>query len=291
VFRVRSRLPFACRRLHGEPPPVPRKNGSREPLPGARCSRRPTRTLERRRSQRPHRIAVLGVRGQGREPCRAYRRHEGRRGRRPSAIPIGTSCRRWRERRGAPGKEGGGPPGLQEGPRRLDRPRDQHRHPDHWHALATILGCQAGKDVYVEKPCSHNMREGRLMVEAAASTSGRSARHPEPERRDVPYRARVPPIGEAREDTGRQGDQQPARGDIGKKKVGEVPDGVDYDLWLGPARARFNPNRFHYKLALVLGTTARATSETMGSTRDYARWMLGVEDPRGLGERVEALLR
>ncbi|HEX2524262.1 MAG TPA: Gfo/Idh/MocA family oxidoreductase, partial [Terriglobia bacterium] len=39
--------------------------------------------------------------------------------------------------------------------------------PDHWHAPATILGCQAAKDVYVEKPCSHNLREGRLMVEAA----------------------------------------------------------------------------------------------------------------------------
>src|SRR5580765_3883026 len=39
--------------------------------------------------------------------------------------------------------------------------------PDHWHAPATILACDAGKDVYVEKPASHNLREGRLMVEAA----------------------------------------------------------------------------------------------------------------------------
>ena len=39
--------------------------------------------------------------------------------------------------------------------------------PDHWHAPATILACDAGKDVYVEKPCSHNLREGRLMIEAA----------------------------------------------------------------------------------------------------------------------------
>ena len=39
--------------------------------------------------------------------------------------------------------------------------------PDHWHAPAAILACAAGKDVYVEKPCSHNLREGRLMVEAA----------------------------------------------------------------------------------------------------------------------------
>ncbi len=39
--------------------------------------------------------------------------------------------------------------------------------PDHWHAPAAILACAAGKDVYVEKPVSHNLREGRLMVEAA----------------------------------------------------------------------------------------------------------------------------
>ena len=41
--------------------------------------------------------------------------------------------------------------------------------PDHWHAPATILACNAGKDVYVEKPASHNIREGRLMVQAARS--------------------------------------------------------------------------------------------------------------------------
>src|SRR4029078_1584318 len=40
--------------------------------------------------------------------------------------------------------------------------------PDHWHTPAAILACQAGKHVYVEKPCSHNVREGRLLVEAAA---------------------------------------------------------------------------------------------------------------------------
>ena len=59
--------------------------------------------------------------------------------------------------------------------------------PDHWHAPATILACNAGKHVYVEKPCSHNIREGRLMVEACATQQTRRAgRHAKPQfaRRD-----------------------------------------------------------------------------------------------------------
>ena len=46
--------------------------------------------------------------------------------------------------------------------------------PNHWHALMTIWGCQAGKDVYVEKPCSHNVHEGRIAVEAARRQIGRA---------------------------------------------------------------------------------------------------------------------
>ena len=50
--------------------------------------------------------------------------------------------------------------------------------PDHWHAPASILACEAGKHVYVEKPCSHNIREGQLLVEAARATSGSSSTAP-----------------------------------------------------------------------------------------------------------------
>ena len=54
--------------------------------------------------------------------------------------------------------------------------------PDHWHAPATILACDAGKHVYVEKPCSHNIREGRLMIEAARRNNTRGAgRHAKPQ--------------------------------------------------------------------------------------------------------------
>ncbi len=108
--------------------------------------------------------------------------------------------------------------------------------PDHWHALGTILACQAGKHVYVEKPMAHNVREGRKMVEAArkynrAVTVGMQSR-------SAPY-ARA-----AREfvQSGNLGDIQLVRVynmmQHGMQKLGPeapVPKEFDYDLWCGPA--------------------------------------------------------
>jgi predicted dehydrogenase len=121
--------------------------------------------------------------------------------------------------------------------------------PDHWHALATIWACQAGKHVYVEKPVSHNVFEGRKMVEVArkhnrvvqAGTQRRSAAHFASAREFVRSGklGRVPFIR-----TWIAG----SRPSIGHAKDGQPPRGVDYDLWLGPAPQRpFNANRFHYK--------------------------------------------
>jgi predicted dehydrogenase len=120
--------------------------------------------------------------------------------------------------------------------------------PDHWHALATVWACQAGKHVYVEKPISHNLVEGRRMVEAArkydrvvqVGTQRRSGAH---------YQSAAEFVR-----SGKLGKVPFARawiaGDrksIGHKSDGPVPAGVDYDLWLGPAPQRpFNANRFHY---------------------------------------------
>ncbi|MBN2508450.1 MAG: Gfo/Idh/MocA family oxidoreductase [Verrucomicrobia bacterium] len=121
--------------------------------------------------------------------------------------------------------------------------------PDHWHALPTVLACQAGKDVYVEKPLALTIDEGHAMVEAARrhrrvvqmGSQWRSARH----------------IQEAAEivKSGQLGKVSLARGwawldwlpDIGRPADSAPPAGVDYDLWLGPAPRRpFNRNRFHF---------------------------------------------
>jgi predicted dehydrogenase len=154
--------------------------------------------------------------------------------------------------------------------------------PDHWHAPMTVLGCQAGKDVYVEKPASHNLVEGRRMVQAARKydrvvqlgTQRRSAEH----LRDAVEHLKSGAIGKvglARSWIHQQ--RQP----IGHGQPGPVPDGVDYAMWQGPAPDRpFYPNRFHYNWHWFWnwGTGELGNNGIHGV--DVARWGLGVHEPR-----------
>src|SRR5690242_2771369 len=120
--------------------------------------------------------------------------------------------------------------------------------PNHWHTLMTIWGCQAGKDVYVEKPCSHNMFEVKQIV-AAARKYNRMVQQGSQIRSSKAVQEAVQKMRE-----GLIGDVYLSRGlcfkyrnTIGRTPVSEVPAGVDYDLWTGPAPKRqFSKNRFHY---------------------------------------------
>lgn len=120
--------------------------------------------------------------------------------------------------------------------------------PNHWHSLMGIWACQAGKDVYLEKPCSHSYWEGKQLV-AAARKYNRIVQHGTNSRSGVALREAMQKLRE-----GVIGDVYMARGlcykwrdTINKKPDGPVPPGVNYDLWLGPAPQRaFNENRFHY---------------------------------------------
>jgi predicted dehydrogenase len=121
--------------------------------------------------------------------------------------------------------------------------------PDHWHALPAVLACQAGKDVYVEKPLAKTIDEGRAMLEASRrhnrivqmGSQWRSSKH----------------ILEAAElvRSGKLGKVSLVRGwayldwlpSIGKPVDCSPPPTADYDFWLGPApKHAFNPNRFHF---------------------------------------------
>jgi predicted dehydrogenase len=153
--------------------------------------------------------------------------------------------------------------------------------PDHWHALITVMACQAGKDVYVEKPASHNVVEGRRMVEAARKYKRvvqlGAQRRSAPEVKDAIEHVRsgaLGKVGMARAWIHQQ------RKPIGHGSPAPVPEGVDYAMWQGPAPDRpFYPNRFHYNWHWfwVWGTGELGNNGIHGV--DVARWGLGVEAP------------
>jgi predicted dehydrogenase len=120
--------------------------------------------------------------------------------------------------------------------------------PNHWHSLAAIWACQAGKDVYVEKPASHNVFEGRKMVEAAHKYK-RIVQHGVQLRSSEAIREAVDHLR-----NGVIGDVYMARGlvfrwrpSIGKKSPEPTPDYIDWNLWQGPAQERqFSRRYVHY---------------------------------------------
>lgn len=120
--------------------------------------------------------------------------------------------------------------------------------PNHWHALAAIWACQAGKDVYVEKPACHNLYEGRKLVEAATKYN-RIVQHGVQLRSSLAIQEAIKHLRE-----GLIGKVYMARGtvykwrpDIGNLGKSPVPEGLNWDLWQGPAQVRdFSKNYVHY---------------------------------------------
>jgi predicted dehydrogenase len=153
--------------------------------------------------------------------------------------------------------------------------------PNHWHTLQTIWACQAGKDVYVEKPCSHNMFESRQIV-AAARKYNRIVQHGTNSRSGEALREAVQKMRE-----GVIGEVYMARGlcfkwrnTIGRKPAAPPPSGVHYDLWLGPAPKRdFTENRFHYNWHWFWDYGNGDFGNQGIHEVDIARWGLGVTYP------------
>lgn len=119
--------------------------------------------------------------------------------------------------------------------------------PDHWHAPATILALDAGKHVYVEKPCCHNVREGRLMIEAV-ERSGKTLQVGTQSRStdvvsEAMQRIKEGEIGEVL--VAKAWNSQ-RRGSIGRSQPSSPPPQLDFDTWLGPARATdYRSNLLH----------------------------------------------
>lgn len=119
--------------------------------------------------------------------------------------------------------------------------------PDHWHAIPTILACQAGKDVYVEKPDSHNIVEGMRMVAALRKHQrivqmGSQHRSTDRLQSAIEF-VRTGQLGRCVVAKAWESSKQ---GPVGFPADGTPPAGVDYDMWMGPAPKRpFNVNRFH----------------------------------------------
>ncbi|HXG10127.1 MAG TPA: Gfo/Idh/MocA family oxidoreductase [Gemmataceae bacterium] len=147
--------------------------------------------------------------------------------------------------------------------------------PDHWHALVTIWACQAGKDVYVEKPLCHNLWEGRQMVEAARKYN----RIVQFGNQNHPHRT-----GELRLETEQVGKIHVVftalnrmRQSIGKVSGPQpIPDSVDYDLWCGPApKEPLRRKNLHYDWHWVWSTGTGEIGNNGIYPLDAARLALG----------------
>ncbi len=156
--------------------------------------------------------------------------------------------------------------------------------PDHWHAPITINACLAGKDVYVEKPASHNIHEGRLAVTAARKhkrivqhgTNLRAAPHYKQAWKEIADGAigkvmMVKAINNQR------------RGRLAPRKDEPVPKGVHYDLWMGPAPERpFNRNRFHSGWHWLWDYGTGDLGNDGVHQVDIGRWALGLKAPKAV---------
>jgi predicted dehydrogenase len=149
--------------------------------------------------------------------------------------------------------------------------------PDHWHARIGILACQAGKDIYIEKPLTQCIHDGKLVVEAVrkykrvaqVGTQNRSVEHM---REAIEY-LKTGKLGKICEINCWMCQVRPS---IGNPRDCDPPATVDYDAWLGPAPKRpFNENRFHYKWRFFwdYGNTELGNQGVHGL--DVAMWGIG----------------
>lgn len=154
--------------------------------------------------------------------------------------------------------------------------------PDHWHAIPTIMACKSGKDVYVEKPLALTVPEGRVMVDVALrekrvvqmGTQQRSAEH----YADAVEYVQSGKLGQVR--LVRTWVYLDWKAETPVRPDAAVPEGVDYDMWLGPAPKRpFNENRFHFTFRWFWDYSGGLMTDWGAHMIDIANWAMGIKAP------------
>jgi predicted dehydrogenase len=228
-------------------------------------------------------MCVIGVRGQGNGHLNRWANMA-----KESNVFVKTICdvdeNLFAERVANVSKIQGEKPGTQVDMRKVFEDKEidavSIATPNHWHALAAIWAVQAGKDVYVEKPCSHNVWEGRQMIEAARKYNRIM---------QVGFQNRsISNVRKAMQalHNGVIGDVYMAkglcykpRGSFGRSENSAPPAGLHYDLWLGPAKWRpYNEKRGHYNWHWHWNTGNGDTGNQGPHQFDIARWGLGKDE-------------
>ena len=151
--------------------------------------------------------------------------------------------------------------------------------PDHWHGLMTIHACQAGKDVYVEKPACKTIAEGRAMVQAAeryervvqVGSQGRN----HPAAKALKKYLQDGAIGRV-ERVGCWHNDNPVGGDF--YKMGSPPENLNWDMWLGPAKSRpYNPDYCHRNFRWMLDLGGGQIRDRGAHVFSLVSWFLGLD--------------
>ncbi len=220
------------------------------------------------------RVAVAGIHGQGRNHIKRYGELEGV----EVAALVDCDSRLFASRTKKVEEESGNTPKCYQDIRKvLDDPNIDVvsiATPNHWHALLTIWACQAGKHVYVEKPCSHNLFEGRKAVEAAGRYK-RLVQHGTQRRSSQKIADQVAAVR-----SGKYGKLLVAKGycckprwTIGFKPLKKPPKGLDFNLWLGPApKQPYHENLVHYNWHWFWDTGDGDMGNQGVHEMDVARW-------------------